>query len=272
MKNRALKSICALSLGLISGGAFANAHEPVEVDVYLTPLRFEEVKFVDSNGQSASRYKVDGVDIEINKTDYIKSKNWNLGVADWARYKYIMDYTPRGIWTPNLDPPIVLGNYAKSDAERMRYARIMNELEIDRRNREVAFQEAGIAHLKTLNPMLGLPAPKEGLARYLKDGKVQLRSLFFEPDACDSACGEFMMDVFASTSSNTQLNIYYVNATRYKASSFLASIGITDSRLDSKEAELISDSEQYLRFIGEGSLPYLVLQNDSGVTTRYHEK
>lgn len=60
-----------------------------------------------------------------------------------------MEYTPRGIWSPDLDPPIVLGNLSKTETERARYSRVMSALELGRRHREIAFQLTAINELPT---------------------------------------------------------------------------------------------------------------------------
>ncbi len=243
--------------------------KPIVVEVYRSELRVDEVKYLDSAGLEQTKYQIDGMDITLTKEDRVRARNWNLTPFDWVKYKYALEYTPRGLWTPNLDPPIVLGNLATTELERMKYAKIANEIEIDRRNREAAFQGAGVEHLKTINPMLGQPKPKTGLARFLPDGKTVLKSVFIDPLDCDGQCRDFLMNSVYSNSGRMQLNIYYSNGSKADLMALLAGVGIKDDYLLSKGVILTKDNTKYQAYIGDGQLPFYVYQTDDTVEVTF---
>ncbi len=70
-----------------------------------------------------------------------KASQWSITERDWFRYKEIMS-GPRGIWTPNADPLLVLGAHASSTEERDRFADIFVRLENQRVKGELEFQKA----------------------------------------------------------------------------------------------------------------------------------
>ena len=70
-----------------------------------------------------------------------KAAQWNLSEEDWVRFREIMA-GPRGTWTPNADPLLVLGAAARSDADRTRYADAFVKLEFERVLGELQFQKA----------------------------------------------------------------------------------------------------------------------------------
>jgi integrating conjugative element protein (TIGR03759 family) len=79
--------------------------------------------------------------------DVHPAKYWGLTEKEWRRYKEIMQ-GPRGWWSPNLDPIEVLGLYADSDAERLRYAEMQARLNAERVERELAWVKASMVAAK----------------------------------------------------------------------------------------------------------------------------
>ncbi len=69
------------------------------------------------------------------------AKRWDVTVTEWARYKTLMK-GPRGMWTPNLDPILVLGNHARDAAERRHLALRAATMEHKRAAGEQAWQNA----------------------------------------------------------------------------------------------------------------------------------
>ncbi|MBN6079258.1 TIGR03759 family integrating conjugative element protein [Aggregatibacter actinomycetemcomitans] len=77
---------------------------------------------------------------------------WGLSEDEWSRYQKIMKEGSRGIWSPNLDPLTTLGIEASSDAERMKYARLLARKEYERVEKELRFQLTYDAVFKELYP------------------------------------------------------------------------------------------------------------------------
>lgn len=87
----------------------------------------------------AQNLSINDINIGLTKEDLIKAKNFELSTEEYARFKYIMEYTPRGKWTPNIDPVIALGNSAKTEQERTRYAKLAYKQRTERERLERAF-------------------------------------------------------------------------------------------------------------------------------------
>ena len=82
-----------------------------------------------------------------------QARSWGLTQDEWRRYESLME-GQRGIWSPNLDPITALGVEARTDAERMRYARLLVEIEKQRVERELAFQRAYDQAWQDMHPEL----------------------------------------------------------------------------------------------------------------------
>ena len=80
-------------------------------------------------------------------SDLHRAKYWGLTEKEWRRYKEIMQ-GPRGWWSPNLDPIEVLGLYADSETERLRYAEMQARLNLERVERELAWVKASMVAAK----------------------------------------------------------------------------------------------------------------------------
>jgi len=71
-----------------------------------------------------------------------RANMWDLTVDDYKQYLTEMANTPSSRWWKDIDPPQVLGMNAKTEEERMKYARIDVQLDKERTSREIAFQHA----------------------------------------------------------------------------------------------------------------------------------
>lgn len=241
--------------------------------VYVPKLEVQQNKVIDSKtGNTNVTYAVDGIDIELTKEDRAKAKNWNLNDSDWAKYKYAIAYTPRGIWTPNLDPPIVLGNLATTDADRAYYGRIMNNLETNRREREVAFQKAANRVNRLDNVGLqNISPPREGLSKVLPEQFQKLRSIFLDLDDCEVECKTFITLAIASTSSITKLDIHATNGTENQLFDLLGKLGLNQEEIENRKITIKANRNNPLvkKFSNGGRVPFYINRNDSE-TTRYH--
>ncbi|WP_199438458.1 hypothetical protein [Vibrio owensii] len=257
----------------ISFPSLANKFEGLNVPPQTSYIKVEEVKSTNSLTSTYAdtlQFDVDGIRIELSKEDKAKAKNWRLSHQDWAKYKYAMEYMPRGYWTPDLDPPIVLGNLATSEFERSRYAKIAMNLEIDRRKREVEFMNAGEAYLKQLSPQMGAPKKLEGLEFYLGEGKTKLRSLFINADECDSVCESFVRDAYAGVSHSTQLYIYVSSKRPITAQRWVADGLLSENDIARKDVKVVLDGQaKYKDYLGDGRMPFYVHQTDHDVKLKY---
>lgn len=91
--------------------------------------------------ETSQEVKTLTIDSEINETERRRYEAWGLDVEEWQRYKALMA-TQRGLWTPDLDPLMVLGIHARSEEERRRYAELAVTQEVARVEGELAFERA----------------------------------------------------------------------------------------------------------------------------------
>ncbi|EGQ9284581.1 hypothetical protein F7U66_01740 [Vibrio parahaemolyticus] len=274
--NSLVKGLFVVGSVLLSAHSIAGKYENINIPAQTSRIKIEEVKTQDTTTSSFSdtlHFDVDGVRIELTKEDKVKAKNWRLTHQDWAKYKYVMEFMPRGTWTPDLDPPMVLGNLAKSEFERNRFAKIAMNLEIDRRQRESAFMTAGEEYLRELSPQMGSPKKLEGLEFYLGAGKTKLRSLFVDADNCDEICESFVRDAFSGTAHSTQLYVYVSAARQADAQRWIVDGVLSADDIERKSVKLLVDSERkYRDYIGDGQMPFFVHQTDDRVKVIHSKK
>lgn len=235
--------------------------------IHVAELKVKTTQLIglDGKGQE-TKYEVDGIEIELTPSDKAKAKNWNLRNEDWVKYKYAMKYTPRGIWSPDLDPPIVLGNLSKTEAERARYSRVMNALELDRRHREIAFQLTAIYELPTEEA--DEIKPSTALSRALPPEKTILKSIFIDTATCEKECIHFVLLETAGTSTRTKLNIIFTTDDKSKQEKILLGAGITNTKIRDKQITVVTDAETTQQYREGFDFPFLIIQNDEGLTRR----
>ncbi|MCI5764055.1 TIGR03759 family integrating conjugative element protein [Actinobacillus porcinus] len=69
-----------------------------------------------------------------------QAAEWGLTTEEWKRYTELM-VGERGMWSPNLDPLTALGIEAKTEAEKIKYARMLAERFRARVLKEVEFDK-----------------------------------------------------------------------------------------------------------------------------------
>ncbi|MCY9872972.1 hypothetical protein [Vibrio barjaei] len=233
------KSIILLAMMAASGSVLALGPK-----VHYADLNVREVVKTDDVGVTAvDEFKVDGITIELTREDKVKAKNWNLSRSDWAKYKYIMEYTPRGAWSPDLDPPIALGIEAETRAEQEKYAKLANQLEWERRQKELGFQSVGIDMLVHISPGLFDKEVDEGLSQWLPDKRKVLRSVFISRVDCDFKCQDFLFSTVANKGADTHVVIYTDQSHDYVYSLYARS-GWKYSALQEKGVEIKVDPEK----------------------------
>jgi integrating conjugative element protein (TIGR03759 family) len=143
---------------------------------------------------------------------------WGLGIEEWQRYEALMQ-GQRGLWSPDLDPIMVLGIHARSDEERRRYAELAVEQERARVAGELAFQRAYDEAWRRLYPD-ELPIDRAALppaARPQTSANpaartIQNRILLFTRTADCPACDAQLAEVLAKARAlQVGLDIYLLN-------------------------------------------------------------
>ena len=84
------------------------------------------------------------VNQQFNKNINVErqAEKWGLTKEDYQQYQKEMANTPSGHWWKNLDPSQVLGMNAKTEEERMKFAKIDVQLDYQRASKEIDFQHA----------------------------------------------------------------------------------------------------------------------------------
>lgn len=230
------------------------------------PLVVESLTIKNGTQTNANKYKVDGVEIELSAKDKILAKNWQLSESDWAKYKYIMEYTPRGLWTPDLDPPIALGNMAKTEEERLYYARLMTNIEMSRRGREALMTDAGVIAANEYANGGILPQPKKptGLAAQLTQNRKKLRSVFVDIQKCSHECKVFLTLAVSSSSSQTKIDMHFTGGGEEEAKQLLKQIGVDEEKMKSKAISISAklNNPVIAQFNDGGSIPYYINKTD----------
>jgi integrating conjugative element protein (TIGR03759 family) len=135
----------AIALSLISGSVMGSNTD-------MTKTEQSTITVVSSPEQAATSAELMDYYSELNALDKARAKSWRLSEKEYSRYKLLKETTPRGIWTPNIDPITLLGVEARSEQERVKYARLFNQIELERANKDIAFGSAQNADLKRLSP------------------------------------------------------------------------------------------------------------------------
>lgn len=73
--------------------------------------------------------KIKNVDINTLQIDKNFLKSWGIDEAEYRRFIYLKNNTPRGLMTPKANPLYYLGLEAKTDAQRRKYAEAIVRLE-----------------------------------------------------------------------------------------------------------------------------------------------
>ena len=134
-----------------------------------------------------------------------QATNWGLTEQEWTRFEQIQA-SPRGFWSPNIDPLTALGVEAETDQERQRYAELQVALEAKRAERELAYQNAYTAAWAKLFPGL---LPIQGMASPPRaSSSVEPRQALFVEDHCPACTAEAQR----LQSSDTAFDIYLVGS------------------------------------------------------------
>jgi integrating conjugative element protein (TIGR03759 family) len=269
MKSKLTKT-AAVVLAALSCSLASTAQAEPYTGIYVADMHIETIlEVAQGGGTNQTRYEVDGIEIEITKLDEVKARNWNLTNEEWAQYKYAMEFTPRGLWSPDLDPPIVLGLLSKTEREKAHFAKLMNAMEIDRREREVDLQKYGINDIKermgtaTLTQTTSLTPMEARLGEH----KTSIKSIFVSTDLsmCDSKCTKFLLKTVASTPSSQTLVIYYNEGTESDVYSLFKKSGFSIEDLAKRNTQIIKSAEKFDKYVhSSDELPFYIKISDKG--------
>lgn len=239
--------------------------------IHIAPLKVERTQVVDTQtGNSSVTFAVDGIEIELTEKDKVKARNWNLNHSDWAKYLYIMEYTPRGLWTPDLDPPLALAHASTDIKDIEKYVAIQNAIETHRMKMDYKLDEVTnrLLSVGAFSPQPQLSA----LQSQLIENKTALRSVFVDLRQCERECRMFVTLTVASTSSSMQLDMHFTGGSQRDAEKLLNDIGITEQEMKRRaiqiNATFNNEVVERIRSSRNLSLPFAITKTEEGTTVR----
>ncbi|WP_105903537.1 hypothetical protein [Vibrio gangliei] len=214
---------------------------------------------------------VNGFGIELSEKDKAIAESFLLTNEEMAKFKYIMEYTPRKYWTPNISPIVALGAEAKSDEERRHYAELAYKLKEEREKKELQFARIGVQvemeHNEVMRSWKSKTTSKFGFAEQLPENKTSLTSLFINAANCDASkkCKEFVSDLVLSNSTNNKLDIYFKDSSNKQITDFAYNNGIKSSAVSSGSITLnIENGEIANSKLTKYKIPFAVTQSNQG--------
>lgn len=136
----------------------------------------------------------------LSASELVRARSWGLSVAEWQRYKELMQGLRGSISPSTISPIEVLGIHARDQAERERYAEVWAQSMHEDVTRILAFQQAYDAAGKKLYPneplidVSRLPSKAEKPSAFDAGDRL----LFFarhECPACDLLLGKLLKKV-----------------------------------------------------------------------------
>lgn len=129
-------------MSLVTDDAKMKGHARAQWHVrslFLAVSLMASTTFAATPHQHSRQIDSESAELRQDLARFDQARSWGLTQEEWRRYESLME-GQRGIWSPKLDPITALGVEARTDAERMRYARLLVEIEKKRVERELAFQ------------------------------------------------------------------------------------------------------------------------------------
>lgn len=247
----------------LSGFAFANQTSN-------TKSTNTQLLTTNSNKLSEAVFEIEGFDVKLNQKDKALAKSFLLTDREFARYKYIMEYTPRGYWTPDIDPVTALGVSASTEQERVRYANIAYQLKNSRDEKQNAFYKTALHTERLNNPNSNRwktnNEMKFGFSETLPSNKQSLTSVFLKPADCkaDENCIDFVLNLITSNSTYNKTDFYFVKSSPSEISDFVVSLNLDTNKIENGDITLnIEDGEMKSNNLIM-NLPFAVRQDNSG--------
>lgn len=235
------------------------ANEKLKViakDLKSSDMELVETEIIKIND---NEFDINGLKIELSELEKHKAKNWKLTNEQYARYKYIMMATPRGTFTPNLDPITVLGNESRTEMERMHFARLAMNLEQKRVNGELLFQIAANDYGEEMAKALGIKDKNDE-----KENK-NLISIFIDASDCgeNSVCQKFLTNMIGGQSKSSAMVIYYKNGLQNLRNA-IKEMGFDDEKLKEKDIKIIPDTGEHVRYGKGRKHPFAIINSKEG--------
>ena len=214
-------------------------------------------------------------DTRLTETERVqRAEAWGLRIEEWQRYETLMQ-GQRGLWSPELDPILVLGIHARSDDERRRYAELAVEQERTRVAGELAFQRAYDAAWQRLYPdelMIDMPASARNEPRdsaVPEGGGNTRRVLLFTRTTECPACDALLPDVLARARAlQAGLDIFLLDTgpgDEAVVRTWAAEQGIPVERVRARQITLNHDQGTAARLGIREEAPALALSTTGGV-------
>lgn len=134
-----MKTTLALTMVVTVLGLSVNAYAAISTHSNISSTAQQRVQQSHDYDQAIQTVDYNNHKIALSKNDLIRATSFNLTPQEYGQYKYLMKYTPRGVWTPKIDPVIALGVSAKTERERMKYAELAYQQRTKREAKEIAF-------------------------------------------------------------------------------------------------------------------------------------
>ncbi|MCI0996304.1 MULTISPECIES: TIGR03759 family integrating conjugative element protein [Pseudomonas] len=179
-----------------------------------------------------------------------QATSWGLTEQEWTRFEQIQA-SPRGFWSPNIDPLTALGVEAETDQERQRYAELQVALEAKRAERELAYQNAYTAAWAKLFPGL---LPIQGMASPpTASSPVEPRRALFVEDHCLACTAEAQR----LQSSDMAFDIYLVGSQGKdeRVRSWARQADIDPAKVQRRQITLNHDRGRWFSLGAPGPLP-----------------
>lgn len=220
MKTTLALAIMAAALGLsINTYAAINTHSDI---LSTTQQRVQQNHDYD---QAIQTVNYNNHKITLNKNDLVRATSFDLTPEEYGQYKYLMKFTPRGVWTPDIDPVIALGVSAKTERERMKYAELAFQQRTKREAKEIAFSVSMMKVEREHDPdsprwmtweqkkefaLKGTSAMDDSPKN--TDTKTENVMVFVNPQSClkSTTCINSMNNAMKAKLDNTNLTFYAV--------------------------------------------------------------
>lgn len=212
--------------------------------------------------------------IQLTQEDIAIAKSYKLSVKEMKRYKYLVEYTPRKFWSPNIDPITLLGIEARNVNEQLKYATKWIELEKEREIKEIAFDDfknelvtkmfpnsfAGKSYREIMN------GDQKGFQTMLASFQSSRTVLFVDAANCNVSCKTYAKRTINSSGSTNQLDIYFLNAESDSVIQQLANdLSIPEGRVISGTITIQHDMGNYNQLrVPNKQLPIGIIQTRSG--------
>lgn len=204
-------------------------------------------KMVASAKDAITDKQLDSYFSQMSPLDKAKASSWGLSDKEWARYKKLKETSFRGVLTPDIDPITLLGVESKTDSERIRYAKMFNDLEIKRSIADIAFAHAQNKDIERRIPNSNAfksSAEKKAIRKsnyinQIKEIENNYQSEYVAYIDLEKDCEAYCKSKLFKITSNSVVHFYFLNAKEDKdIYQFLAKMEISQEKIKSGEFTL----------------------------------